>query len=134
MQQTIEQLQDLRLYGFLEAWQQQQAQPTYLDLSFDDRLALLVESEYIKRQNQRMNRRLKQAHLFTKAAIDDVDFQVKRGVSKALFLQWAQGQWIHNHINLMFIGPTGVGKTFLSCVLAEHLCKQGMTVRYFKNS
>lgn len=134
MQQTIEQLQDLRLYGLLDAWQQQQSQPTYQDLSFDERLALLVESEYVKRQNQRMKRRLKQAQLFTKAALDDVDFQVKRGLKKSLFLQWSQGQWIHNHINLMLIGPTGVGKTFLSCVLAEYLCKQGMTVRYFKTA
>ncbi|PZD70295.1 Insertion sequence IS5376 putative ATP-binding protein [Acaryochloris thomasi RCC1774] len=134
MQQTIEQLQYLRLNGLLEAWQQQQAQPTYQDLSFDERLALLVESEYLRRQNQRMHRRLKQARLFTNAALDDVDFQVKRGLNKAHFLQWTQGQWLSKHLNLMLIGPTGVGKTFLSCVLAEHLCKQGMTVRYFKTA
>jgi DNA replication protein DnaC len=134
MQQTIEQLQNLRLNGLLEAWQQQQAQPTYQDLSFDERLALLVESEYLKRQNQRMHRRLKQACLFTNVALDDVDFQVKRGLNKAHFLQWAQGQWLSNHLNLMLIGPTGVGKTFLSCVLSEHLCKQGVRVRYFKTA
>lgn len=134
MQQTIEQLKTLRLNGFLEAWQNQQQQPTYHDLAFDERLALLVECEYLKRQNQRMQRRLKQAQLFTKAALDDVDFQVKRGLNKAQFLQWAQGQWIQQHLNLMLIGPTGVGKTFLSCVLAENLCKQGITVRYFKTA
>lgn len=134
MQQTIEQLQSLRLNGLLEAWQQQQAQPTYQDLSFDERLALLVESEYLRRQNQRMHRRLKQAQLFTNAALDDVDFQVKRGLRKAHFLQWAQGQWLTKHLNLMIIGPTGVGKTFLSCVLAEHLCKQGIRARYFKTA
>ena len=134
MQQTIEQLKNLRLNGFLEAWQQQQAQPTYQDLSFDQRLALLVESEYLRRQTQRMHRRLKQAQLFTNAALDDVDFEVKRGVDKALFLQWSQGQWLSQHLNLIFIGPTGVGKTFLSCVLAQHLCRQGVSVRYFKTA
>ena len=133
MQQTIEQLQDLRLNGLLEAWQQQQAQPTYQDLSFDERLALLVESEYLRRQNQRMHRRLKQARLFTNAALDDVDFQVQRGLNKAHFLQWAQGQWLSKYLNLMLIGPTGVGKTFLSCVLAEHLCKQGGDGALFQN-
>lgn len=134
IQQTIEQLKDLRLHGLLEAWQQQQAQPTYQDLSFDERLALLVESEYLRRQNQRMHRRLKQARLFSNATVDDVDFHVKRGLKKNQFLQWAQGQWITQHLNLMLIGPTGVGKTFLSCVLAQHLCRQGRTVRYFKTA
>ena len=134
MQQTIEQLKELRLNGLLEAWQQQQAQPTYHDLSFDERLALLVESEYLRRQNQRMHRRLKQAHLFTHAAVDEVDFHVKRGLNKAQFLQWMQGKWITEHLNLMLIGPTGVGKTFLCCVLAGHLCRHGTTVRYFKTA
>lgn len=134
MQQTIEQLQNLRLHGFLEAWQQQQAQPTYQDLSFDERLAFLVESEYLRRQNQRMHRRLKQAQLFTPATLDEVDFQVKRGLSKARFLQWAQGHWLSKHLNLMLTGPTGIGKTYLSCALAEHLCRQGKTVRYFKTA
>jgi DNA replication protein DnaC len=134
MHQTITQLKDLKLNGFLEAWQEQQAQPTYHDLSFDDRLALLVEREYLRRQNQRLYRRLKQAHLFIGATLAEVDFEVARGLSKAQFLQWAQGHWLTQHLNLIVVGPTGTGKTFLSCALADHLCKQGHTVRYFKTA
>ncbi|MEL6162167.1 MAG: ATP-binding protein, partial [Cyanobacteria bacterium J06627_32] len=79
MQQTLEQLKDMKLTGLLEAWQEQQEQPTYHDLSFNERLALLVEREYLRRQQQRLKRRLKQAKLFVGAAIADVDFDVPRG-------------------------------------------------------
>lgn len=134
MQQTLEQLKDMKLTGLIEAWQEQQAQPTYHDLSFNDRLALLVEREYLRRQQQRLQRRLKQAKLFIGAAIADVDFEVPRGLKKAQFLEWSQGQWLADHLNLVLLGPTGTGKTFLSCVLADHLCKQGHTVRYLKTA
>ena len=134
MQQTLDQLTDLRLYGVIEAWHDQRNQPTYQDLSFDERLALLVEREYLRRHQQRQQRRLKQAHLFISASVDEVDFEVKRGLKKPLFLQWLQGQWLTEHLNLIMVGPTGIGKTFLSCVLAHHLCIQGHTVRYFKTA
>jgi DNA replication protein DnaC len=134
MQQTLEQLKDMKLTGFLDAWQEQQAQPTYHNLSFNERLALLVEREYLRRQQQRQQRRLKQAKLFIDAAIADVDFEVPRGLKKPQFLEWAQGQWLVDHLNLVLVGPTGTGKTFLSCVLADHLCKQGHTVRYLKTA
>jgi DNA replication protein DnaC len=134
MQHTLEQLKTLKLSGFIEAWQAQQAQPTFHALSFDERFALLVDKEYCRRQQQRLARRLKQAQLFIGAAIADVDFEVPRGLKKAQFLEWAQGQWLSQHLNLILVGPTGTGKTFLSCVLAEHLCKQGFNVRYLKTA
>ncbi|MEL6162022.1 MAG: IS21-like element helper ATPase IstB [Cyanobacteria bacterium J06627_32] len=134
MQQTLEQLKDMKLSGFIEAWKEQQAQPTFHSLSFDERFSLLVEKEYCRRQRQRLARRLKQAQLFLGAAIADVDFEVPRGLKKAQFLEWAQGQWLMQHLHLTLVGPTGTGKTFLSCVLADHLCKQGYRVRYLKTA
>lgn len=134
MQATIEQLKDLRLNGFLEAWREQQTQSTYHDLSFDERLALLVEREYLRRQNLRLSRRLKQARLPIQSALEEVDFDVPRGLSKARFLQLAQGQWVQDHLHLLMVGPTGVGKTFLASVLADRLCKQQVSVRYFKTA
>jgi DNA replication protein DnaC len=134
MQQTLEQLQDLKLNGFVEAWQEQRSQPTYHNLSFDERLALLVEREFLRRQQLRQQRRLKQAKLFVGAAIADVDFEVPRGLKKAQFLEWSQGQWLAERLNLILVGPTGTGKTFLSCVLADNLCKQGHPVRYLKTA
>ncbi len=134
MQPTLDQLTDLRLYGVIEAWHDQHNRPTYQDLSFDERFALLIEREYLRRQQYRQHRRVKQAQLFLPASLDEVDFQVPRGLRKALFLEWLQGQWLTDHLNLIMVGPTGTGKTFLSCVLAHHLCIQGHTVRYFKTA
>ncbi|MBE9080105.1 ATP-binding protein [Romeria aff. gracilis LEGE 07310] len=134
MQQTIDQLKALKLNGLLESWSEQHAQPTYHDLSFDDRFALLVEREFLRRQQQRLNRRLKQAQLFVGASLAEVDFQVPRGLKKAQFLEWAQGQWVVQPLNLIIVGPTGTGKTFLACSLADQLCKLGHSVRYFKTA
>ena len=80
----------MKLTGLLEAWQEQQAQPTYHDSAFNERLALLVEREYLRRQQQRLQRRLKQAS-FVGAAIADVDFDVPRGLKKRSFLNGLRG-------------------------------------------
>ncbi len=134
MQTTIEQLKELKLTGLLEAWQEQQAMPTYHDLSFDERLALLVEREHIRRHNQRLQRRLRQARIPLQVTLDTVDFDVPRGLRKIQFLEFAQGHWLQENLSLILVGPTGVGKSFLACVLANHLCTQGYTVRYIKTA
>ena len=134
MQATIDQLQQMKLTGLLEAWREQQTLPTYHDLSFDERLALMVEHEYSRRQNQRLQRRLRQAQLPVHATVDAVDFNVPRGLRKMQFLEFAQGHWLTEHLCLILMGPTGVGKSFLACVLAEHLCRMGHTVRYVKTA
>ena len=129
---TIEQLKALRLVGMLEVWSEQQARPTYHDLSFDDRFSLLVEREHLRRAQQRLHKRLKQAQLSTTVCLTDIDFSVPRGLSKTKFLELAQGQWVQDGLHLILVGPTGIGKTFLSSVLADQSCRQGHTVRYFR--
>jgi DNA replication protein DnaC len=131
---TVEQLKALRLTGMLEAWSEQQTTPTYHDLSFDERLSLLVEREHLRRSQQRLQKRLKQAHLSTSACLSDIDFSVPRGLSKSKFLELAQTQWVQDALHLILVGPTGVGKTFLSSILADQCCKHGHTVRYFRTA
>ena len=131
---TIEQLKALRLSGMLEAWSEQQATPTYQDLNFDERFSLLVEREHFRREQQRLQRRLRQAQLSTIAGLSDIDFSVSRGLLKSKFLELAQGQWLMEGLNLILVGPTGIGKTFLSSVLANHCCTQGHTVRYLRSA
>ncbi|MBE9033501.1 ATP-binding protein [filamentous cyanobacterium LEGE 11480] len=119
----------------LEAWREQQTTTTYHDLSFDERFGLLVEHEYRKRQHDRRQRRLRQAdlphpHISTEA----IDFALPRGLKKTQILQLAQGQWVTEALQVVVIGPTGIGKTFLSSAIAAQLCQAGHTVRYFKTA
>ena len=133
MNATTEQLQSLKLLGMLEAWGEQQSLPSYHDLSFDERFALLVEREHLRRQHLRQQRRLKQAQLpRSGSSLESIDYSLSRGFSKGQILQLAQGAWLSEHLQLVLVGPTGIGKTFLATVLAEHLCHQGHPVRYFK--
>jgi DNA replication protein DnaC len=133
-QTTIEQLKDLRFYGLLEAWQNQHNSNAYQDLTFDERFALMVEQEHLRRLNQRLYRRLIQAQLPINATLDQVDFSVKRGLAKVQFLDWAQGQWLKAPLNLIILGPTGIGKSFLACALADNLCKLSFSVRFCKTA
>ena len=84
---TVEQLRALPLTGMLEAWSEQQATPTDHDLGCDERLALLVAREHLRRTQQRWQRRLKQAQLTTQARLSDIDFSVARGLSQSKFLE-----------------------------------------------
>jgi len=133
MNATTEQLQSLKLLGMLEAWGEQQSLPSYHDLSFDERFALLVEREHLRRQHLRQQRRLKQAQLpRSGSSLESIDYSLSRGFTKGQILQLAQGAWLSEHLQLVLVGPTGIGKTFLATVLAEHLCGNAHPIRYFK--
>lgn len=129
---VTEQLKAMRLVGMLDAWMEQRNSPTYHDLSFEDRFTLLLEREQLHRSQLRLQRRLRQAQLSTTAHLSDIDFTVPRGLSKTKFLELAGGKWVQDHLNLIIVGATGVGKTFLSSVLADQFCTLGHSVRYFK--
>jgi len=131
-QTLLDQLATLRLSAFRQALEAQFASPLYDELSFEERLSLLVEQEHLQRQDNRLRRRLRQARFHQTAMIQDVDFSVKRGLQRQFVLQLAQNTWIHKGLNLIILGPTGVGKTFLSCALGRAACEQDLAVRYFR--
>jgi DNA replication protein DnaC len=133
-QPLFDKLTQLRLPAFRDALEEQLHNPQYADLPFEDRLGLLVDRECIRRENNRLQRRLRQAHLPLPATIEDLDLSSSRGVDRRLVLQLAQGEWINQHLNMLVLGPTGVGKTFLSCALAHSACRHDFTVRYYRTS
>jgi len=131
-QVLLDQLAALRLPAFRQALEAQFASPDYDALSFEERLALLVEQEQLQRQENRLRRRLRQARFQQTAMVQDIDFSAKRGLERQFVLQLAQNTWIRKALNLIVLGPTGAGKTFASCALGRAACEQDLTVRYFR--
>jgi DNA replication protein DnaC len=131
-QTLLDQLASLRLPAFRQALEAQFATPQYDELSFEERLALLVEQEHLQRQENRLRRRLRQARFQQTAMVQDIDFSAKRGLQRQFVLQLAQNTWIRKGLNLIVLGPTGAGKTFISCALGRAACEQNLTVRYFR--
>lgn len=134
MEQTLEKLRAMRLSTFARALKSQLGNPQYAGLSFEERLTLLVEEEFITRENRRLQRLVKQAQLKSKGSVEDVDFETPRGLKRSMYLELAQCRWIQKHHNLILVGPTGAGKTFLACALADRACRLNFTVRYVKTS
>jgi DNA replication protein DnaC len=133
-QPLLDKLTQLRLTAFRGALEEQLHNPQYADLPFEDRLGLLVDRECTHRDNNRLRRRLKTARLPLPATIEDLDLSASRGLDRRLVLHLAQGEWINQHLNILVLGPTGVGKTFLTCALAHSVCRHDFTVRYHRTS
>jgi DNA replication protein DnaC len=129
---TLEKLQQLRLSGMHKALAEQTAQQEIAALSFEERLGLLADRELTERENRRLKTRLRQARLKHNACIEDIDYRAPRGLDKALLLQLASCRWIHEGLNLIIVGPTGVGKTWIACALAQKAAREDYRVQYLR--
>ena len=129
---TLDQLQELKLHGMARAFEEQLQMPEVRELSFEERLGLLVEREATERASRRLTARLRRAKLREQAAIEDVDWRARRGLDKRQILTLASCQWIAEHLNVLITGKAGVGKTFLACALAHKACREGYTALYLR--
>ncbi len=126
-------LQSLGLRGMARAFERQQASVDTLDLSFDDRLSMLLDQEQLDRANYRYAQRLRWAKLpQQQACIEDIDARAPRGLDKRQLTELSTLQWIDQKLNLLIVGPTGVGKSYLACALAHQACKHEISVRYLR--
>jgi DNA replication protein DnaC len=127
---TFEQLQRLKLTGMLQALQEQEQMPGIDQLGFLERLGLLVDRETQERDNRRLASRLRFAKLKQAACLEDLDLKTPRQLDRVLIQQLADGRWVAQHLNVLITGPTGVGKSYLACALAQKACRQGYTAFY----
>lgn len=132
--QLKDRLSQMRLKGLLDAYLKQQSDPSVKDLSFEERFALLVDFEWTNRQNRRLNRLLKESGMPGSACIEDIDFSARRNLDRKLIQNLSSCEWLLHHQNIMIFGPTGVGKTYLSCALGQAACRMDYSVRYFRVS
>lgn len=129
---THDQLNQLRLFGMARALAEQQALPDIAQLAFEERLGLLVEREVSERLSTQTASRLRRAKLKQTAVAEDVDYRAARSLDRALFNRLLTGVWVAEHQNILITGPTGVGKTWLACALANQACRQGRSVLYLR--
>lgn len=130
---TIAQLRALKLQGFADALQQQHQQADCLGLSFDERLALLVEREVYARGDRKRTRLLQRAQLkYPSATLEDASFEGIRGIDRSALMGLALSSWIERGETICFAGATGLGKTWLACALAQYACRQGHSALYLR--
>ncbi len=129
LQQTIEKLSAMKLHGMVSALEQWK-QGGLKDLDGDDLIGVLADAEFTARENRRLTQRLREAHFPMAATVEEIDYQHARGLPKAKMVDLISGRWIAAHQNVIFTGPTGIGKTYLPCALGNKACRDGYRVLY----
>ncbi len=133
MNTTLEQLRSLKLGGMASGLQEQLTQPGMSALSFEERLALLVDREVHWRSDKRQTRLIKGANLkYPQACIEDIDSRAGRGLERSAVMSLALGNWIESGHSVLITGLTGAGKTWLACALAQYACRRGRTALYLR--
>lgn len=128
MQQTIQTLRDLKLNPMARAVEEQCSNTAMLSLTFEERLGLLVDAEVHARENNKQARLFRQAKLKINACPEDIDYRASRGLDRQVMTHLATCQYLDNGLNVIITGPTGVGKTWLSCALGQAAIRKGYTV------
>jgi DNA replication protein DnaC len=130
--QTIDKLHAMKMIGMADAFTDQLNQPNMDRLSFAERFGLIVDHQWTWKENNRMERYLKNARLKLNACVEDIDFKAPRGLDQSVVMKLISCDWIKRHQNVIICGPTGVGKTFLACALLNKACREGYRALYIR--
>jgi DNA replication protein DnaC len=131
-EQTLEKLYAMKLNGMADAFKEHLKQPGMAELSFEERFGLLVDCQWTWKEDRRMKRLLSNAKLKINGCVEDIDFKTPRGIDKSVILRLANCEWIKSAQNLIITGPTGVGKTYLCCAMANRACRMGFSAFYIR--
>ena len=126
-QPTIEKLHTMKLHGMADAFREQLGNADTSQLAFEERFGLLVDQQWLWKENRALARRIRSAHFKERGVIEDIDYQHPRGLDRKLMRTLANCEWIGHHQNILLIGPTGIGKSWLGCALAQKACRDGFS-------
>ncbi len=129
-QQTIEKLNWIKVCTMAQEYSRQLKNPEVQNLPFDDRFSLLVDSEWISRQNKRLANLVRKAGMKYNCAIEEFVFTPERSVNRQTIMQLSSCTWIRDNLNVLITGATGSGKTFLGCALGNAACRNGFKVLF----
>jgi DNA replication protein DnaC len=132
IEQTLGTLRRLKLNGMAKAFEQQHQDPNMHALSFEDRFSMIVDREAVNRENKRLSRLLRAAKLRQHACVEDINYKHKRGLERSQMVSLSTCDWIRAKQNLLLVGPTGTGKSYIACALGNAACRQGLSVFYIR--
>jgi DNA replication protein DnaC len=122
----IQRLQSMRLFGMAEALQEQQASSDLLELSFDERFALLIDRQYLQMQERALRNWLRYASLSDSGAcLEDINYRLDRSLSRERINVLSGPEWIRQGRTALITGATGLGKSYLAEALARQACRNG---------
>ncbi|HEY2468952.1 MAG TPA: IS21-like element helper ATPase IstB [Terracidiphilus sp.] len=124
-QPTIEKLQTMKLHGMADAFREQIEMADSSQLSFEERFGLLVDRQWTWKEGRALTRRLQLAKFKERGVVEDIDYQHPRGLDRKLMRTLATSEWVRVHHNILLIGKTGLGKSWLACALAHKACRDG---------
>jgi DNA replication protein DnaC len=133
IEQTLDKMHMMKLSGMADALKQQQAgSAEHAQLSFDERLGLLVDAEWTAREQRKLSKRLRAAKLRYSASLEDIDFKHPRALDRQQVLSLGTCGFVEHRHNLLIIGPTGIGKSYLACAFVERACRRGYKAAYVR--
>lgn len=132
--ETIQKLNELKLHALAKSLREMLEMPPDKQLTFEDKLGLLVDHEWTDRENRRVSRRIKEARLSVRAAPEEILCDAARGLERAALRELSTCQWVRSQHNLVVLGPTGVGKSFLASALAQAAIRQGFRALFVRVS
>jgi DNA replication protein DnaC len=128
---TLEKLNAMRLTGMARAFDEQLHLDNIDALSTEERLGLMIDREMTERDARRLTNRLRRTKLrHSEACIEDLDYRHARRLDRALMINLSASQWLREQLNVLICGPTGIGKSWLACVLANKACRDGFCPLY----
>jgi DNA replication protein DnaC len=131
-EQTLDKLYSMKLTAMAEAFKEQLQHPSPNPLSFEERFGLLVDHQWTWKEDCRVKRLLEEAKLKIHACMEDIDYKSPRGIDHSVIMTLSSCDWIKKHHNVIITGPTGAGKTFLACALANKACRDGYRTFYIR--
>jgi len=131
-QATLDKMQAMKMADLAEAFGQQLRSSDYAELSFEERVGLMIDCEWTAREQRKLSRRLRAAKLRYPASLEDVDFKAPRELKRQQVLSLGSCSWIQERHNLVLTGPTGIGKSYLACAFVERACRKGFNAYYVR--
>jgi DNA replication protein DnaC len=130
--QTLDKMNAMKLTAMAESFEQQLGSAEHARLSFEERTGLMVDCEWVAREQRKLARRLRAAKLRYPACLENVDFRHPRRLNRQQVLSLGSCTWIQERHNLLITGPTGIGKSFLACAFVERACRRGLNAHYVR--